>query len=197
MAEGPPFDFPEARPYGSSQENPVRNVESGPLVDPADLVRAGAEMRASLQGDTETEPEITLIRFELGGEQYAIRLEAVTKIERVPSIVAVPRTPPFVKGIASLRGEVVCVVDLRALLGAPSSESAPRGLLVLGEGPRRVAILSDVLPDYFRAKESGLVPAPHRGGDAILSSGFERDEGFVGVIDSKKLMDVLERRFDA
>lgn len=168
----------------------------GQLQDPADLARAGAELRSSLQGDTRTEPEITLIRFELGGEQYAMRLEAVTKIERVPAIVAVPRTPPFVKGIASLRGEVVCVVDLRALLGAPPSDQDPHGLIVLGEGARRVAILSDVLPDYFRAKESALVPSPHRAGEAILSSGFERDEGFVGVIDTRKLMDSLERRFD-
>src|SRR5207248_11329749 len=132
------------------------------------------------------------IRFDIGGEHYAVPLDNVTKIGRVPTIVPVPRTPEFVKGIASLRGEIVTVVDLCAVLGVATPEQTPHGLLVLQDGTRRVGILSDGLPDYFRAQISTLTPAPSgRSSDALVAHAIEREQGIVAVLDVRKLMDVL------
>src|SRR2546421_8772412 len=143
-------------------DSPTMNFgpKPDPLLDPTALAEAGAEKSAELRAGATSEPEHPFIRFDIGGEHYAVPLDNVTKIERVPTIVPVPRTPEFVKGIASLRGEIVTVVDLCAVLGVATPEQTPHGLLVLQDGTRRVGILSDGLPDYFRAQISTLTPAP-------------------------------------
>jgi purine-binding chemotaxis protein CheW len=181
-------------------ENPARdpNAETNEvLLDPRVLARKGGERQASLRDGPKAEPDRTFIRFELGGERYAVPLESVTKIERVPAIIPVPRTPSFIRGIASLRGEIVTVVDLCTVLGQPPVTSIPHGLLVLSDGGRRVGILSDVLPDYFRIATTALSPAPSAGrGEGLVQNAIERDDGIIAVLDVKKLMDVLARRAD-
>lgn len=165
------------------------------ILDPAQLAAAGARRRSAVAGEGTAEAERTFVAFELAGEPYAIPLEWVVKIERVPAIIPVPRTPAFVRGIASQRGEIVCVVDLRTLLGLPGSTLVPHGLLVLQDGPRRVAILSDVLPDYFKVRASAIVPSPTlRAGDGVVLEVIERGEAFIGLIDVKKLLDLLGTR---
>ncbi len=168
------------------------------LLDPQGLAEAGARRSAALRAGSTAEPERSFIRFEMGGERYCVPLEAVTKIERVPAIIAVPRTPAFVRGIASLRGEIVPVIDLAAVIGGEPTTTVPHGLLVLADGARRVGILSDALPDYFRVGVSALLPAPTgRSGDALIANAIERKEGTTAVLDVKKLMEVLARRTDA
>jgi purine-binding chemotaxis protein CheW len=172
--------------------------EGDPIIDPQALAEAGARRSASLRAGATAEPERSYIRFELGGERYGVPLESVTKIERVPTIVAVPRTPGFVRGIASLRGEIVTVIDLAAVIGSEPTTTPAHGLLVLADGARRVGILSDALPDYFRVGVSKLLAAPTgRAGDALITNAIERKEGTVAVLDVKKLMEVLARRTDA
>ncbi|HZU96489.1 MAG TPA: chemotaxis protein CheW [Planctomycetota bacterium] len=168
------------------------------IPDPQSLAEAGARRSAALKAGATAEAERSFIRFELAGERYCVPLECVTKIERVPPIIPVPRTPPFVRGIVSLRGEIVTVVDLAAVIGGEPVTTASHGLLVLADGPRRVGILSDALPDYFRIGVSQLLPAPTgKAGDALISNAIERKEGTVAVLDVKKLMEVLARRSDA
>ena len=169
----------------------------GPLLDPQALATSGAQRRAALQKGATAEPELPFIRFELGGERYAVPLLAVSKIERVPTVVPVPRTPAFVRGIASLRGETVCVVDLASILGTVSSAAKPLGLLVLAEGARKVGVLSDILPDYFRAKATAFSPPPTgRASEGVIVHALDRDEGAVAVLDVRKLLDLLARRLD-
>jgi chemotaxis signal transduction protein len=165
--------------------------------DPLALAEAGARRSAELLAGATAEVERSFIRFEMGGERYCVPLESVTKIERVPPIVPVPRTPPFVRGIASLRGEIVTVIDLGAVIGGEPATTIPHGLLVLADGARRVGILSDALPDYFRVVGSQLLPAPTgKAGDALITNAIEREDGAVAVLDVKKLMEVLARRSD-
>lgn len=172
-------------------------AEGESIIDPLSLAEAGARRSAALRAGATAEAERSFIRFEMGGERYCIPLEAVTKIERVPPIIPVPRTPSFVRGIASLRGEIVAVIDLAAVIGGEPTTTTAHGLLVLADGARRVGILSDALPDYFRVGVSGLLPAPTgRAGDALIANAIERKEGTVAVLDVKKLMEVLARRTD-
>jgi two-component system chemotaxis response regulator CheV len=174
-----------------------RREHRGDLPDPQSLAEAGAKRAAALRAGATAEPERSFIRFELGGERYCVPLESVTKIERVPPIIAVPRTPSFVRGIASLRGEIVTVIDLAAVIGGEPSTTLAHGLLVLADATRRVGILSDTLPDYFRVGVSQLLPAPSgRAGDALITNAIDRKEGTTAVLDVKKLMEVLARRTD-
>ncbi|QIL77860.1 MULTISPECIES: chemotaxis protein CheW [Hymenobacter] len=55
---------------------------------------------------------IQLIVFRLGREEYGIRIEQVKEVTITPEIARMPKTPPFVKGIANLRGDIIAIIDL-------------------------------------------------------------------------------------
>jgi purine-binding chemotaxis protein CheW len=55
---------------------------------------------------------IQLIVFRLGEEEYGLRIEQVKEVTLTPEIARMPKTPPFVKGIANLRGDIIAIIDL-------------------------------------------------------------------------------------
>ncbi len=59
-----------------------------------------------------------LVKFRIAQEYFALPIEAIQSIERVPAIRRVPTAPAHIVGIANLRGSVVAVIDIRQQLGA-------------------------------------------------------------------------------
>jgi len=51
--------------------------------------------------------------FKLDKEEFGIDIRTVTTIERMSQITRVPKTDEFVRGVISLRGEVIPIIDLR------------------------------------------------------------------------------------
>jgi purine-binding chemotaxis protein CheW len=66
--------------------------------------------------------EFKAIVFKLADESYGIEVDKVRTIERMSPVTRVPKTPPFVKGVINLRGNVVPVIDLRGRFGLPEVE---------------------------------------------------------------------------
>ncbi|RDC62629.1 chemotaxis protein CheW [Adhaeribacter pallidiroseus] len=58
------------------------------------------------------ESSVHLIVFKLGSEEYGIRIEQVKEVTLTPEIARMPKTPPFIKGIANIRGDIIAVMDL-------------------------------------------------------------------------------------
>jgi purine-binding chemotaxis protein CheW len=58
------------------------------------------------------ESSVHLIVFKLGTEEYGIRIEQVKEVTLTPEIARMPKTPPFIKGIANIRGDIIAVMDL-------------------------------------------------------------------------------------
>lgn len=48
---------------------------------------------------------------------YAIRLQDIQTMVALPHVTAMPKAPPYVRGVMNLRGAVIPVVDLRKRLG--------------------------------------------------------------------------------
>ena len=71
------------------------------------------------------------LRFALGEERYAVRIDAVREILEVTQMTPLPRLPQFVRGVMNLRGAVVPVVDLGARLGLPPTEVGRRTCVVI------------------------------------------------------------------
>jgi len=93
------------------------------------------------------DPTKNLVGFLVGDVAYAVRIEAVREIVNPLDVVELPRAPPSVRGVASFRGEVVPVIDLRTRFG-----------LGVGDGHRRNKwIIVDVTP---RARSQAHEPTP-------------------------------------
>jgi len=76
--------------------------------------------------------------FRLERDRYALPLSAIREVVEAPAqYTRVPRAPASVKGVMNLRGRVVPVVDLRALLDVKTPATQPLGKVVLLDRGRR------------------------------------------------------------
>ncbi|HSW51569.1 MAG TPA: chemotaxis protein CheW [Bryobacteraceae bacterium] len=69
--------------------------------------------------------------FQLGREEFGIRVLKVREIMGIQDITAVPQTPAYVKGVINLRGKVIPVVDLRLKFGLPEIEYTQRTCIIV------------------------------------------------------------------
>jgi purine-binding chemotaxis protein CheW len=83
------------------------------------------------------------LTFALGPEEYGLEILKVREIIGYMDITAVPRTPPFVKGVINLRGQVISVIDLRsrfAMACVPQTEHTCIIVVEIKRDSRRLSI---------------------------------------------------------
>ncbi|MFN3265621.1 MAG: chemotaxis protein CheW [Deinococcales bacterium] len=106
--------------------------------------------------DIETPIEMVLLR--LGGEQYALEL---TRLKGVlpAEITKLPLAPRTIAGMMNVRGEVVSVLDLAALLQLEYNEKAGSSVILTETKFGAVGLRVEGIPELFQAKLSQLTPA--------------------------------------
>jgi purine-binding chemotaxis protein CheW len=147
------------------------------------------------------DPSKSFVGFVVGDVAYAVSIHAVREISNPLEVVALPRAPFSVAGVADYRGEVVPVVSLRqrfGLEGAPpgkakwiivDAEHDPIALDLRAKGrAAHVALVVDAVTEVFGNKGAGLKPSPDLGGG-------ERERGILGVtLREGELVFVLDPR---
>ena len=73
------------------------------------------------------------LTFALGREEYGLEILKVREIIGYMEITAVPRTPPYVRGVINLRGQVISVVDLRGKFGMEPRERTDETCIIVVE----------------------------------------------------------------
>ena len=83
-----------------------------------------------------------LLVFQLAGEPFGLRLDVVAEIVRPPVLAHMPLVPPSLLGLANLRGIVMPVVSLRALLDLPdvATDRSTRVIVVRGDNPVGIVV---------------------------------------------------------
>ncbi|MGI9591384.1 MAG: chemotaxis protein CheW [Myxococcota bacterium] len=157
------------------------------------LARAGWESVAREAAHREAAaPEYLqqLLTFELDGAPYALAVERVREIVRVRPITPVPRVPEDVRGVISLRGEIVQVVDLRRRLGLePVAATRASRIVVVHAGDDRIAgLLVDAVREVVSVREDALRPAP--GESDAVEALCVRGEEFVSLVDLDRVLAV-------
>ena len=98
----------------------------------------------------------------IGPSRYALPIDAVREVVRLPAITRVPGLPEFVAGLVNVRGRVLAVLDLRPLLHL----DVPRGdrLVLLDGGTATgrscVGLVVDAALDLVAIPRRGLQPLP-------------------------------------
>ncbi|WP_407295372.1 chemotaxis protein CheW [Stutzerimonas zhaodongensis] len=72
------------------------------------------------------------VTFTVGSDVFAVEMQPVQEIIRVPEVVRVPLTPPSLNGLANLRGNVLPIICLRTLFNLEQREAddATRALVL-------------------------------------------------------------------
>ena len=102
-----------------------------------------------------------LVTFQVGSMLLAIPVESIQEINRNLDVTLVPHAPRTVRGVVNLRGNVVTVMDLHALLGIASSERTrqSRNLIVQARG-EAIGLWVDRILDTVHVAEDGIAPPP-------------------------------------
>ncbi|MBI1911841.1 MAG: chemotaxis protein CheW [Deltaproteobacteria bacterium] len=103
----------------------------------------------SLKKSSQNEEKLSIISFFLGVNEYAFEVTDAVEVLKARQLTEVPRTPEFIKGILSLRGEMIPVIDLKKRLGISlTADKASSRILV--------AAIEDVKAGFLVDKLSGV-----------------------------------------
>src|SRR6516165_513989 len=89
---------------------------------------ATADAVSNAQADARSGKYLT---FQLGNEEFGIRVLKVREIMGIQEITTVPQTPVHIRGVINLRGKVVPVIDLRLKFGLPPADYTQRTCIVV------------------------------------------------------------------
>jgi len=129
------------------------------------------------------------LTFRSDGRLYAVPAASVSEVVRLPPIARVPHAPRRLMGLANLRGSVVPVASVRALLGRDEALATHASRLIVLDGSSRVALAVDEVSRLIRVAQEQVKTA-----EADMAS--EAGERLRGVFESKsdviKILDVPE-----
>lgn len=139
------------------------------------------------------------VLFTVAGAVYGVPETLVTEIGRVPKITMVPHTPPWLRGVTSLRGDVLSVIDLRTFLSLePTSPHSGRMVVArLADEDFAVGILVDAVDQIASVPLEDVRPpaSPVEGALAEFLTGVCRaGDRFVAVLDLDRLLRSAEIR---
>lgn len=106
--------------------------------------------------------------FELAGERFGIELGAVREVALLPAVTPVPSMPPWLLGVANLRGEVVPVVSLARAIGAVGADGDK--MIVVDIAARPVGVVVAGVPRIERVDPKAIEPAPE-----LVAARLKRD----------------------
>src|SRR4051795_4648328 len=108
------------------------------------------------------------LTFQLGNEEFGIRVLKVREIMGLQEITAVPQTPGHVKGVINLRGKVIPVIDLRLKFGLPQGEYGQRTCIIVAQvqgesGPILMGIVVDGVSEVLNLTAAEIEDTPDFG----------------------------------
>lgn len=140
-------------------------------------------------------PAFSGIGFKVGGEHLTLALAELSEVylyAKHPRPSPVPAAPQWLRGMASLRGQLLPVIDLSAfLLGTPATPTRSSTVLVIKHPARTAGLLVDEVAGLKRFPGSDLVrkgqPFPGRISD-FLKAVYQDDGVRWGVLSVKRLV---------
>ena len=123
--------------------------------------------KSEISGGKNFEPELHLVVFKLGGEEYGVRIEQVKEVTVTPEIAKMPRTPSFIKGVANIRGDIIAIMDLEQRFGiervAPSipKRDSRTYTLVIESSDFTIGLIVQEVPQSLSIPVSQIDKTPH------------------------------------
>lgn len=125
------------------------------------------------------------LTFLLDGGEYAVDILRVQEIKGYSAITPIPNTPPHLRGVMNLRGNVVPVIDLRMRLGMEPAQYGQFTVIVLVTvGTRVHGMIVDAVSDVLHLAPSAIEPAPELGSsvDTSFINGMAKPQGRLIIL---------------
>ena len=192
----------------------VRNVSTDDKVariDVADLVARSIKRQGSVlvnrgsvaAREADTVETIALVSFAIGGQDFALPLDSVDEVLRLPADIArLPDADNVVVGSAVIRNVTLPLLSITALLSLPARETTNRSrVLVVRIGKNRIGLVVDEMRAILRVDPADVDPVPdvlNRGNAEAKIQAICRVEGgrrLVSVLATEHLLreDITQR----
>ena len=136
------------------------------------------------------------LAFTLGKEEYGIDILKVQEIRGYEAVTRIANSPDFIKGVVTLRGIIVPIVDMRIKfqLGEPTYDQFTV-VIILNIGGRVVGMVVDSVSDVITLTQEQIKPAPEMGttfdSDYLIGLGTLEQRMLI-LVDIDKLMSSAE-----
>ncbi len=117
------------------------------------------------------------LAIRVADDPFAVRVSSVVRLAAAPKIVPVPSRRPAVLGVAAMRGALVSVHSLAALLGYPGDAGVHRWM-ALADGGDMVGLAFHELDGFLRV--------PKGANGAIASGGVTRP-----IVDMRAILETI------
>ena len=132
--------------------------------------------------------------FQLGSGSYCVSADQVAEVSHPLSVTKLPGGTTLLMGIASMRGEIVAVVDLRTMLNEkpPAFSSKPKFVVVMSpDNGCQIALPVDGMRDMVSAQPSALLADKQV--NPYVKSSISLESFTAGVVDIGEIGNAFTR----
>jgi purine-binding chemotaxis protein CheW len=134
--------------------------------------------------------EVVLLAFSVSGQEYALPLEQIEEVTRLPAdITLFPKADAVVVGTIARQGRLLPLLSLQLLLGLKKVDTDLRPRVVIVRiGTYRVGLVVDAVSSILRVAEDRIDPVP-----AVLTrgSGEARIQAICRLNGGNRLVSIL------
>lgn len=126
------------------------------------------------------------VTFSCTGRNYGVDIMSVREIRSWSPTTELPDQPNAACGVLDIRGEVIQVFDLSAVLGGSRTQVTDgHVVLVLSISGHTVGILVDAVSDIIHVGKDDMRPSPSagRGGNKVVKGIVKHEENIVAILD--------------
>lgn len=134
---------------------------------------------------------LELLLFSLGGrQQYGINVFKVKEVLQCPTLHAIPKRNPVVRGVAHIRGGTIPIMDLRQATGSSPLENIQDCFVIITEYNRSTqGFLVSAVERIVNMNWSAIHPPPSgTGRNSYLTAVTEVEGRLVEIIDVEKVL---------
>lgn len=137
--------------------------------------------------ETPSDDRLAYVLVRVGAQIHAVSSIELRQIVRSPPVLAVPSTAPAFLGIAALRGVILGVYDLQAILGGEAL-AASSGAWMLVCPDRQTALAVDAVIGHVHAARSAVLPIAQALQDAPVRALLDAGPSAYPLIDLPAVM---------
>lgn len=150
--------------------------------------------KALVAANDPTSDLLQFIALEVRGRAFALPIGSVVEFRTWIEPTPLPNAPFHVLGIVNIRGEIVPVFDVGALLGYGRTQPSPWHVIILAVTSREqvVGLLVDDVSDIIHCSEESVTDLPQSetpGDSPVVQSVVDAGDSVTGVIDIDCLCD--------
>ncbi|MCV2884735.1 chemotaxis protein CheW [Aestuariibacter sp. AA17] len=145
---------------------------------------------------------LQILTFNLDEDVFALNITDIREVIEVKELTRLPQTPPFMRGVINLRGQVVPVIDLKRKFDIGKTTFTIDTCIIIieveiGEELAVLGALADAVQDVIEVPADKIKPPPKIGASVDTNFIFgmamgASEEDFIVILNKQKLFTLKE-----